>query len=91
MPAVPNLNIRELEGSDSLRSQAERLGLSVGELESFLAATPVPDDVARDVEWTMHLPAGWLDGAASELGHPQACGALGNEPFGRMSRKAPRR
>lgn len=83
------LRMLELEGSDSLRSQAERLGVSLGQLEGFLAGTPVSDDVARDIEWTMHLPTGWLDGAPSEPPHPQACGAPGVAPVARTIRKAP--
>ncbi|KJV34743.1 hypothetical protein VI08_09095 [Luteibacter yeojuensis] len=54
------------EGSGSLRSQAERVGLPVGALRNFLAGFPIPDDIARDIEWTMHLPEGWLDGSPVE-------------------------
>jgi len=68
------LRILQLEGSDSLRSQAARLGLSVGQLDAFLAGTTVPDDVARDIEWTMHLPTGWLDGAPGEAPVEEAAG-----------------
>jgi hypothetical protein len=53
-----------LEGSLGLRTHAERLGVPVGALRNYMGGFPMPDDVARDIEWTLHLPEGWLDGAA---------------------------
>lgn len=59
------------EGSVTLRSQADRLGVTVGALRAYVGGTPLPDEVARDVEWTLHLNPGWMDGdAALPEGHP---------------------
>ena len=33
---------------------------------------PLPDEVARDIEWMMELPDGWLDGPAAAETAPVA-------------------
>lgn len=38
------------------------LALPVGALRNYLGGFPMPAEVARDIEWVMKLPAGWLDG-----------------------------
>jgi len=49
-------------GYSTLRSQAIRLGLPCGALRTYALGGAIPEDVARDIEWMMELPAGWLDG-----------------------------
>jgi hypothetical protein len=59
------------EGSASFQAQADRLGVSVDLLQEYLTNRPLPDDIARDIEWALHLPDGWLDGTpdASHAAH----------------------
>ncbi|MGF6492229.1 hypothetical protein ABIE56_000382 [Luteibacter sp. 621] len=54
-----------LEGYGTLRAQSIRLGIPAGALRNYIAGFPLPDDVARDIEWMMELPDGWLDGPAA--------------------------
>lgn len=51
-----------LEGYGTLRAQCIRLGIPVGALRNCSAGFSLPDEVARDIEWMMELPDGWLDG-----------------------------
>ena len=55
-----------LEGYGTLRAQSIRLGIPAGALRNYSAGFPLPDEVARDIEWMMELPDGWLDGPAAE-------------------------
>jgi hypothetical protein len=58
------------EGSANLQAQADRLGVSTDLLQQYLSTRPLPDEVARDIEWVLHLPRGWLDGAPDALVDP---------------------
>ncbi|UPG88239.1 hypothetical protein L2Y96_12495 [Luteibacter aegosomaticola] len=60
----------DAEGSLSLRAKAERLGVPVGALRNYADGFPMPDDVARDIEWTLHLTNGWLDGRLDSIEGP---------------------
>lgn len=49
------------EGSANLQAQADRLGVSTDLLQQYLSTRPLPDEVARDIEWVLHLRAdGWM-------------------------------
>jgi len=54
-----------VEGYGTLRAQSIRLGVPAGALRNYLMGFPLPYDVARDIEWMMELPDGWLDGPAA--------------------------
>lgn len=41
------------------------LGVPAGALRNYLGGFPMPAEVARDIEWVMDLPMGWLDGEAA--------------------------
>ncbi|MGN6478795.1 hypothetical protein [Luteibacter sp.] len=60
-----------LEGYGTLRAQSIRLGIPAGALRNYSAGFPLPDEVARDIEWMMELPDGWLNDADE----PRAVGA----------------
>lgn len=62
------------EGYGTLRAQSIRLGVPAGTLRNYLMGFPLPDDVARDIEWMMELPDGWLDGQAAAETAPVADG-----------------
>lgn len=79
------------EGSTTLRAQAERLGVPVGALRNYLTGFPVPDDVARDIEWTLHLPTGWLDGVATTPPIPSPSVKLADVRLISVSREQRRR
>ncbi len=50
------------EGATSRQKQAELLGLSSGrDLASLLTGIHIYDDAAREIEWSMNKPKGWLD------------------------------
>ncbi|MGA7437307.1 MAG: hypothetical protein WBW32_04165 [Luteibacter sp.] len=61
-----------LEGYGTLRAQSIRLGIPAGALRNYIAGFPLPDEVARDIEWMMELPDGWLDGPAAAETAPVA-------------------
>lgn len=60
------------EGYGTLRAQSIRLGIPAGALRNYVAGFPLPDEVARDIEWMMELPDGWLDGPAAAETAPVA-------------------
>lgn len=36
-------------------------GLTEADLRAYLKDRPIPDAVAREIEWATHRPRGWLD------------------------------
>jgi hypothetical protein len=41
--------------------------ISGRELDALLDGDPIPDALAREVEWAMHRPDGWLDRKAEDV------------------------
>jgi len=37
-------------------------GISGNDLKAMVTGEPITDKVAREMEWAMHRPAGWMDG-----------------------------
>ncbi|KJV34763.1 hypothetical protein [Luteibacter yeojuensis] len=51
------------EGMESLAAQGAALGyLAEQELRNLLAGAPISDAMAREIEWAVQRPEGWLDG-----------------------------
>lgn len=50
------------EGSSDVEAQAARLSVASKALRDYMSGVPMPEAVARDIEWTLALPVGWLDG-----------------------------
>jgi hypothetical protein len=40
--------------------------ISGRELDALLDGEPIPDALAREIEWAMHRPDGWLDRKAED-------------------------
>lgn len=40
--------------------------ISGRELDALLGGDPIPDALAREIEWAMHRPDGWLDRKAED-------------------------
>lgn len=78
--------IDELDG-DGVRSWSE-LGqilavLDGAALQRLLNGSPITDELAREMEWAMHKPVGWMDGDHSHRQKPggrDASGAVLNPP-----------
>lgn len=50
------------EGLRARDAQGDALGgLSADRLDALLAGAPLDDALAREIEWIMHRPCGWLD------------------------------
>jgi hypothetical protein len=50
------------EGMESLAAQGAALGyLTEKELRDLLAGARISDAVAREIEWAVQRPVGWLD------------------------------
>jgi hypothetical protein len=50
------------EGVESLAAQGAALGyLTETELRNLLDGEPISDTVAREIEWAVQRPEGWLD------------------------------
>ncbi|QWT20759.1 hypothetical protein KPL74_01825 [Bacillus sp. NP157] len=62
------LLLNELKG-DGIRCgevRARLLGISPDEFARLVDGAPIGDRLARDVEWAMNRPRGWLDEAAPD-------------------------
>lgn len=56
------INQLNREGITSTQKQAESLGLyASSDLESFVAGSYINEEAAREIEWSMQKPKGWLD------------------------------
>lgn len=56
------------EGVLSLAAQGEILGgLTEQHLRALLAGEPMSYGVAREIEWTMQRPVGWLDAPRTDV------------------------
>ncbi|KJV34785.1 hypothetical protein VI08_09365 [Luteibacter yeojuensis] len=68
-----HVNLRRLllqldrEGLNSWLAQSDLLGLTQpAVLKRMVAGSCIADDVAREIEWSLHRPSGWLDRIAAE-------------------------
>jgi hypothetical protein len=60
--------LRELDG-DGIQSALlidQVLGLPDGTLKAIRKGAGITDSMAREIEWVMHRPVGWLDRGARE-------------------------
>lgn len=55
------------EGEVSLAAQGAALGyLTEGELRSLLDGAHISDEIAREVEWAVQRPDGWMDASRDD-------------------------
>jgi len=55
------LNELRREGIACREARARMLGIPAEEFGRIVRGAPVSDRLARDVEWAMNRPRGWLD------------------------------
>jgi len=55
------LNELRREGIGCRQSRARMLGIPPDEFGRIVDGAPIGDRLARDVEWAMNRPRGWLD------------------------------
>jgi hypothetical protein len=60
------LNELRLEGVTSREARARMLGIPPEEFSRLVDGAPIGDKVARDAEWAMNRPRGWLDQATPD-------------------------
>ncbi|UPG88253.1 hypothetical protein L2Y96_12570 [Luteibacter aegosomaticola] len=57
------INELDAEGIHSWRALGKILGgLSGNDLKALVTGDPISNEIAREMEWTMHKPVGWMDG-----------------------------
>lgn len=55
------LNELRREGIAHRESRARMLGIPPDDFQRIVDGAPISDRLARDVEWAMNRPRGWLD------------------------------
>lgn len=54
------------EGIQSWHLQGAILGMLGADLKALIEGAAITNEVAREIEWSMHRPTGWLDRKAED-------------------------